>query len=97
MMRKIFCLFFLCFIASDCDEQQKPNGPTTRPVVAEWKNDRFLVQSYGKFEAGYGSNEREILVITDTASKIQYLAITGCGTTELRTVTEGETTVTREE
>jgi hypothetical protein len=59
--------------------------------------DRFTVESHGGFNAGYDHNTREIMIVTDTQTGIQYLAVTGCGTTELRRVQRGKTTVTEEE
>ena len=58
---------------------------------------RFTVASYGTFCAGYSNNVREILIVTDTKTKKQYLAITGCGTTELRTETHDKIITTVEE
>jgi hypothetical protein len=59
--------------------------------------DRFTVESRGGFHAGYDENVREIMIVTDTQTGIQYLAVTGCGTTELRRVQRGKVTVTEEE
>lgn len=49
---------------------------------------RFKAESVGYFKAGYEKNIREILVLTDRKTGRQYLAVTGCGTTELRKHTE---------
>jgi hypothetical protein len=57
---------------------------------------RFSVESHGVFRAGYDDNKREILVVTDAETGIQYLSITGCGTTELRSERSGKSTATRE-
>lgn len=60
-------------------------------------SDRFRVTSHGSFKAGYDNNVREIIVIEDTTTGVQYLAVTGCGTTELVRVKSGKSTVTKEE
>lgn len=78
-----------------CDEkiEVKHIGTT------EDTSQRFEVYSYGEFNAGYGNNKREILVVKDTKTDVEYLAITGCGTTELITETHvvGETSYTTNE
>ena len=58
---------------------------------------RFTAEYQGKFNAGYGSHERAILVITDTTTGRKYLAITGCGVTELFTEGSGKNAHTVEE
>jgi hypothetical protein len=52
--------------------------------VPEGLDARFTVRRAGAFRAGYDSHKREMLVIRDEATGIEYLAITGCGATELR-------------
>lgn len=52
------------------------------------KKERFKVESQSVFRAGHGNNKREILIVTDTETGIQYLSITGCGTTELSAETK---------
>ncbi len=61
------------------------------------KGTRFNVQSQGAFEAGYGNHPREILILTDTKTGKQYLAVTGCGTTEMHTEGSGKNAHTVEE
>ncbi len=58
---------------------------------------RFTAESQGAFKAGYGDHTREILLITDTRTGKKYLAVTGCGVTELWQETEGKHTRTVEE
>jgi hypothetical protein len=83
-----------------CDEQKKPAPPQLEKTVAsspeQATSSRFLVESHGTFHAGYDDNRREILIITDTETGVQYLSITGCGTTEMRSEKSGKSTVTRE-
>ena len=95
-------LVLSCFFLGGCGEQQLEKGLPAKPLET-LKTDsgadskRFKVVSHGMFEAGYRSNQREILIITDTKTNRQYLAITGCGVTELILKHEGDQTVTREE
>lgn len=94
-MKKICLLLIFC---AGCGSNSnspttQPSGPPSKEVASEWKNNRFLVQTYGKFNAGYENHTREILVIIDTSSKKQYLAITGCGVAELYTTTEATVSV----
>lgn len=65
---------------------------------AEWKpTDRFSIEYQQSFWAGFGDNIRSVLILTDKKTGRQYVAITGCGVSELRTETvhSGETTTTR--
>jgi len=52
--------------------------------------------TFGTFNAGYGDNVREILILTDNKTGIQYLSVTGCGTTEMRSEKSGKSTKTVE-
>ena len=54
---------------------------------------RFVVESHGKFKAGFGNNEREILLITDKLTGKTYIGITGVGISELRRETSTAVTV----
>ena len=80
-----------------CDDgvpviEKKVHADNEKPLTA-----RFSVESQGKFRAGYGDHEREVMIITDTKTHRQYLVITGCGVTEMWQETCGKTVVTREE
>jgi hypothetical protein len=91
-MRKLCLVFFLCapfiLLGGDCDLPEKL--PVQKKIAAEKKpSKRFTLESFGSFDAGYSLNTREILIITDTETKKKYLAITGCGVTEM--VDEGKT------
>ncbi len=82
---------------------QQPSGPPEPETKTVERNasDRFTVRSWGKFNAGYSDNVREILTLTDSFTGQEYLCITGVGVTELRKVTVGsgdnKRTVTKEE
>lgn len=87
-MKKLIYLIPLFFIG--CEVKPEPrldvdrsppleNPKPSLPVVS----DRFKLKSEGIFQAGYNNHEREIIVVTDTQTKKQYLFITGCGGTEL--------------
>lgn len=90
-MRKIICVVAIIVLMGllGCGEIEKSDNyipvlpPTSKKVEAEIINSRFTIRSFGKFKAGYNDNEREILIITDTETKKEYLSITGCGTTEV--------------
>jgi hypothetical protein len=85
-----------CVMGSDCDEAQDSsenkisvNRKQTKIVEKpEVTNHRFTVKSCGHFYAGYESNKREILVLTDTETKKEYLVVTGCG---VEIITSGDT------
>jgi hypothetical protein len=57
---------------------------------------RFKIETAGRFRAGYENNEREILIITDSANGRQYIGITGVGVTELHSEMIGKSTAIRE-
>ena len=69
------------------------------PLIRD--NGRFAIEAQTRFRAGFNDNIRDILIITDRKSGHRYLAITGCGITELRQETrrsgKTSTTVTLEE
>lgn len=68
-----------------------------RAISAENSNSkRFVAEFYGEFNGGYQNNIRQIFVIKDNNTSAEYLAITGCGVTELRDirVRSGKTTKT---
>jgi hypothetical protein len=66
-------------VLSSCDNGgehlavQKP----VEKAPTKWK-----IETQGYFTAGYGNNPREILIITSPKGQ-RFLAITGCGVTEL--------------
>lgn len=53
----------------------------TSPV--EVSVGRFKIESQGSFNAGHNNNKREILLITDSETGKRYLAVTGCGVSEM--------------
>ena len=83
-------------LLSGCDEetQTRASNPNLRKLKARWganrEAERFTVESFGIFHAGYSNNEREIVVVEDVETGIKYLGITGVGITELRKVTKGD-------
>ena len=75
----------LCGVLVGCDET--PKGAERAIYDAPQSEGRFTIESHGKFKAGYQSNTREILILTDTKTGRQYLGITGVGVSELVTET----------
>ena len=105
-MLAVALIFTGLFFGCGCGESTRHSAeaappPKAAPVAlggrAGTSPDRFRVESHGGFSGGYGNHEREILILTDTQTGIQYLAVTGCGTTELRQVKQRKKTVTEEE
>lgn len=71
---------------SDPVVQGKMRVESAGSVHTEWApTGRFTVAFQGRFAAGYGDHNRDILLLTDTQTGHQYLAVTGCGVSELWT------------
>lgn len=94
---EIIVLAVLLHVVAGCEDTSKyaEPAPAYRPVIKFTSDDapppkRFEVDSYGYFRAGYQSNTREILIIKDKDTGNYYLAITGCGVTELHTELRGK-------
>ena len=66
---------------------------------AEAGKKRFSAEFYGEFTGGFQDNKRSIFIVKDSQTGVEYLAITGCGVSELRTeqytVQQGKSTVTK--
>lgn len=81
-------LFFICMAVTSCDVSHESVAPsnelTVYDVPAVNEGQRFTVTKHGKFDAGFGNNTREIVIITDTQTKRTYLGVTGVGVTEMR-------------
>lgn len=89
----------LPFLAGNgCEDPQAPDNkvPVFEVPKQQVEGARFKVERHGKFKAGYEDNEREILIITDSATERQYIGITGVGVTELHLEKSGNSTTTRE-
>lgn len=86
-------LMFALLVSPGCSktEPTAESGilPEAKTVEVEGRKgclpNRFSVASYGTFWAGgpYSNKQREILVVKDKETGVEYLAITGCGTSEL--------------
>jgi len=65
-----------------------------RTAPAEFQTKRFVAEFHGEFNGGFQNNLRQIFIqnnlrqifiIKDMQENTEYLAITGCGVSELRT------------
>jgi len=68
-----------------------------KTIQAEANVKRFSAEFHGEFRGGYDNNIRHIFIITDSETETKYLAITGCGVSELRTESDGKSYITKEE
>jgi hypothetical protein len=84
-MKNTIYLLILSFLAIGCQVPENPNKIEVKnqTVTAEKVNKRFSAEFHGEFSGGYNNNIRSIFIIKDNQTKKEYLAITGCGTTEL--------------
>src|SRR5262245_39653768 len=87
-------VLFLTLPGCDAGGKDKVRLDVQRPAQ---KAGRFKIESHGIFRAGYQNNEREIMVITDSETGVQYLAVTGCGTTQIINQQSGKTSTKVEE
>lgn len=73
-----YLLLIIPLLLAGCEPT--PSLPVKQNVTVEKPlQDQFTIESFGKFHAGYGDNEREIIVITDTKTGKRYLGITDTG------------------
>ncbi len=79
-MARLILIAAICLAVTSC-EPDKFEQPVTAP--AEGPHQRFQAELQGRFYAGYGNHQRDIMLITDTSTGKKYLAITGVGVTEL--------------
>jgi hypothetical protein len=91
----LLSVFLLGCEGEPATPEQGPSPKAIKVDVVGRENsipDRFGVTSYGRFLGGarYDRKEREIFIIKDKETGAEYLAITGCGTSEL--VPQGKTT-----
>jgi ferredoxin-like protein FixX len=72
--------------------------PTKTGDSSSVDTGRFAAQYQGCFRCGTGDREavRSMYIITDASTGIQYLAVQGCGTSQLVTEKSGKSTVTVE-
>lgn len=77
-----------CGNGTTANVEQPPPQKAIRVQVSgdeKWVPERFSATSYGRFNGGgmYDSRPREIFIIKDNETGVEYLAITGCGTSQL--------------
>ena len=90
-------VLWLCLSCKDESEAPDKTVSVFGVPKQQVEGARFAVERCGSFQAGYGNNVREILIITDSSTGKKYLAITGTGVTELHTEKSNNNTVTKEE
>lgn len=79
-MFRFICISICILFLIGCSD----SGVKSTPVVNDAKDtQRFQVSIVGRFDAGYKDNRRDILILKDTLTEKTYLAVTGCGVTEM--------------
>jgi len=83
MTNKFLSLIAINVLLVGCDVQPKTEIVELTPTVAPATNQvekvvPFTITSKGTFKAGYNSEVREILIVKDNKTGIEYLAITDC-------------------
>ncbi len=89
----LLSLTFLAIAAlMGCNGNIAPGQATTVPT------GRFSAQAQGTFNCSDADREnyRSIYIITDTLTGVQYLAVQGCGTSQLVTESHGKHSTTVE-
>lgn len=64
-------------------DQESTGEQVAEAVEQLHDTGRFAVERHGRFRGGYGDHVREIFIITDKRTRKAYLAITGCGVSEI--------------
>jgi hypothetical protein len=91
-----YILIITALAICGCEQTTAPDSSMPGRVVkqqggSEWvevvDSGRFTVKTHKRINAGYGNNVRDIMVIHDAETGRDYLAVTGCGTTELHSET----------
>lgn len=83
-MRKHNYLFIgLALVLCGCDEPRKTDKLEVTPAVAAPTNqvekvEQFVVTSKGTFKAGYDNTVREIFILKDTRTGVEYIGVTDC-------------------
>jgi hypothetical protein len=80
---KYILMFMACLAMVGCDEGPSTDKLVVTPKVAPTTNqvetvERFVVHSQGTFKAGYDNAVREVFIIKDTHTGVEYLGITDC-------------------
>lgn len=83
MRNKFLLAASISLLLVGCDVQPKTEVVELTPPVAPSTNQvekiiPFTITSKGTFKAGYNSEVREILIVKDNKTGIEYLAITDC-------------------
>lgn len=81
-MKRLLPLF-AAFLLVGCEEQAPTEKVELTPKVAPGTNqvekvELFTITSKGTFKAGYNNEVREILIVKDNRTGVEYLAITDC-------------------
>lgn len=92
-----YLLIISVLMLASCDDTAE-SVPTPAKAMGT-DSARFSVAYHGTFNAAFKdrANVRSIYVITDTKTKIEYLAVEGCGTAQLVTVQHGKTSSAEEQ
>lgn len=94
----MYCLLFIIFLGGCQMPVDETKIKVANKIVTPEKTDkRFTAEYHGRFNGGYDNHERAIFIIKDRQTNVEYLAITGCGMTELRSTYDGENWHTEEE
>ena len=82
-MKRFLTLLVLPFLFAGCEPQSATDKVEVTPKVAPSTNQleraiEFTITSKGTFKAGYDNETREILLIKDNKTGVEYIAITDC-------------------
>lgn len=82
-MKRFLTLLTIPFLLTGCEPQPVTEKVEVTPKVAPSTNqvekvELFTITSKGTFKAGYDNGVREILIVKDNKTGVEYLAITDC-------------------
>ena len=83
MRKHNYLLLALSLVLCGCEPQTQTEKLEVTPKVAPPTNqvervEQFTVTSKGKFQAGYDNTVREIFILKDNKTGVEYLGITDC-------------------
>ncbi len=86
MKRFLYLFLTSLLLLTSCDTRVSTTPAVTYKPAPTNIITRFEIQSQGIFKAGYANSERELFLIKDTKTGVEYLGITDASLIKLKQV-----------